>query len=318
MSCNPTMGAKMKRMLALVLAATSLSACASVERLRPDIEAKPVPSRLDEIAYINSLRRAYTYRAGEGDDPDNCYRGGDLGRFNPELSEGYALHDDEHERVSPGTCVFFRRLGDDKVRPAILDYLDAGFGLTDIYCQRFFIVASQAAQKRRFERDTGTTVDGLVGAVLGFANASKNALEIVNAGFAAIDSTFKNIDEAFLVGPDLGNVRKLVQAAQADFRTEVFSKPDKLPNSYAGARSIVERYAGLCSFTGMKQMVNVSVQSQTKALTDSAEAPKPPAGKPPAAPAPGKSPAVAPAVGPTPVTPSRPPAAETVPATAPK
>lgn len=306
------------KMLALALAVTSLSACASVERLRPDIEAKPVPSRLDEIAYINSLRRAYTYRPEEGDDAANCYKGGDLGRFNPELSEGYALHDDEHEKISSASCVFFRKLNGDKIRPAMLDYLDAGFGLTDIYCQRFFIVASQAAQKRRFERDTGTTVDGLVGAVLGFADASKNALSVVNAGFAAIDSTFKNIDEAFLVGPDLGNVRKLVQAAQAEFRTEVFSKPDKLPNSYAGARAVVERYAGLCSFTGMKQLVNVSVQSQTKALTDSADPQKPPAGQPPAAPAPGKAVAVAPVVVTTPTTSSRPPAAETVPATAPK
>ncbi len=310
-------GANMKGMLALVLAATSLSACASVERLRPDIEAKPVPSRLDEIAYINSLRRAYTYKGEAGDDTANCYKGGDLGRFNPELSEGYALHDDEHEQIPNGNCVFFRKLSDDKIRPAILDYLDAGFGLTDIYCQRFFIVASQAAQKRRFERDTGTTVDGLVGAVLGFANASKNALEIVNAGFAAINSTFKNIDEAFLVGPDLGNVRKLVQAAHAEFRSEAF-KPEKMPNTYAGARSVVERYAGLCSFTGMKQLVNVSVQSQTQALTNSAEAPKLPAGKPPAVPAPGKTAAVAPAIGPASVTSPRPPTAETVPTTAPK
>jgi hypothetical protein len=45
----------MKKLICILLSATSLSACTSIEAVRPDIAAKPIPSRYDEIALINQL-----------------------------------------------------------------------------------------------------------------------------------------------------------------------------------------------------------------------------------------------------------------------
>ena len=262
-----------------------LTGCAQIEVLRPDLEAKPVPSRVDEIAFINSLRAAYTIYPSEADGaiPDwhMCYTGSDLKRFNPVLAQGYNDHGSDHETLpvmrpndKGGPCVYFRKPGStpEAINSAISNYLNAGFGLTDVYCDRFFIVALEAAQKRRFERDTGTTVAALVQSVLGFANAGKVATGITASGFTAIDSTYKNIDTAFLVAPDMPNVRSLVMSAQTELRAQVFG--GALPQTYAGARSIIERYAGLCTFSGMKHLVDVSVQSQSADLKAAAETEK--------------------------------------------
>nr|WP_166175220.1 hypothetical protein [Altererythrobacter segetis] len=154
--------------------------------------------------------------------------------------------------------------------PAVTKYLEAGFGLTDLYCQRFFVIAAQSDRKRQFERNSGSTVDALMNAVLGLSGAGQTALGLSNAAFEAYDSTYQNIQDAFLVSPDIANVRKLVQAAQLDFKTRTLKA---MPTSYEDGRSTIERYAGICSYTGMKQLVNDSVTSQTQELTNSANPP---------------------------------------------
>jgi hypothetical protein len=262
----------MNRILALVLATTGLSACTSFEPLRPDIAARVNPSRLDEIAYINRLRDAYRYDAS---GLAGCYSGENLDYFRPTLEQGYPNHTMEQESVSKGGCVRFKDLTDNDRDKALKLYLEAGFGLTDLYCARYFAIATESAQKRKFQRNAGTTVDTLVNAVLAVASAGETALAVANAGFEAIDSTYQNIGDSFLVAPELENVEKLVNSAQQDYRTRAFAT---LPTSYEGARSVIGGYAKHCSFTGMKQLVNDSVSSQTKALADNHDKNRPGAG----------------------------------------
>ena len=243
-----------------------LSACTSFEPLRPDIAARSTPSRLDEIAYINSLREAFDFSST---NDSGCYDGAQLRHFRPTLEQGYPDHTREQEEGPAGRCAKYKTLEDANRNGAITRYLEAGFGLTDLYCQRYFVIAAESAQKRRFQRNTGSTVDALVNAVLGVAKAGETALTVANAGFEAYDSTYQNIEDAFMVSPEIENVRKLVHAAQLDYRTQSSAQ---IPGSYQAARSVIERYAGLCSYTGMKQLVNDSVSAETKALLKAAEA----------------------------------------------
>lgn len=270
MAAKQTMGPLMKQLILALLTATSLSACTSVERLRPDVEARTPPSRLEEIAYINVLREAFDDAPGArlpaGELSPECY-GGDNTYFRGQLSQGYREHTREQEALprSPNAdprpqCVTYRDGNPDDIRR----YLQAGFGLSDLYCQRFFIVASQASLRRRFGRGIGTATDSLIGTILSLATAGETAIGIVNAGFGAIDSTFQNIDDSFMVAPDLENVRSLVHASQDSYRTETLGK--NLPQSYAAARAVIERYAGICSYTGIRRLVNVSVGDQTGRL----------------------------------------------------
>lgn len=277
----------MRKFVAIVLTATSLSACTSVERLRPDLASRVLPSRLDEIAYINALREAFVFDP----QPANCYDGKELNYFRPRLEQGRPDHTKEQESTPDPSCVSYRTLPAGERDVKIRRYLEAGFGLTDLYCQRYFTIAAESAQSRKFQRNSFSALDALMNAVLSAASAGKTALAIANAGFEGVDSTYQNIDTAFLVAPDLANVRDLVHAAQGDYRTRAFGK---MPETYESARAVIERYAGHCSFTGMRQLVNDSVAKTTRDLTPSQPA----------------KPEAKPATGPTATQPAPPPASQ--------
>ncbi len=249
---------------ALVLAAASLAGCTSVEALRPDIAAKPLPSRLDEIAYINSLRSAY-----EVVTDDHCFDGKDLRAFKAKLGQGYRKTDDPENFLSSDKCLKFKAVDGSKLagKSALADYLTAGFGLTDLYCKRFFSIASETQQNRVFGRNLTNGVDTLVGSILTLASAGDTAIGITNGSFGLINGTLEGFDAAYLVGPDMPEVERLVKAEQTLFKETVFAKDGKsFPSSYAGARSVIESYAGICSFTGMRQLVAKSVADKTETL----------------------------------------------------
>ena len=259
------------RRIILLAALLSASACTSFEPLRPDMEARPLPSRADEIAYINELRKAYTL-----DDASRipCYAGVKLRSFRPKYVQGYPDYDSEQDVAAyAGKCLRFAK---DPGDAAITSYLESGFGLTDLYCQRFFTVATEERQTRQLQRGLFKTGDTLTNAVMAALSASANAIAISSAGFSAIDSGYGNVDDAFVIAPSRDDVRKLVLSAQQKFRADVFKKDDKgqlaLPKSYASARATIERYAGICSFDGMRQQVADAVATKTTDQNDAAQA----------------------------------------------
>lgn len=245
------------------------SACTANEHLRPDMEARPLPSRADEIAYINELRKAYTADTA-GTVP--CYTGDHLKPFRPKYVQGYSEWDQNQEVAGyAGTCLRFAPNPGD---PTVTSYLESGFGLTDLYCQRYFVIATETRQSRKLQRGLFKTGDTLMNAVLGALSVGANPIAISSAGFSAIDSGYGEVDDAFVVAPTRDDVRKLVQGAQQRFRADVFSKDkdgnSQIPKSYASARATVERYAGLCTFDGMRQLVADAVTTKTNELNASA------------------------------------------------
>lgn len=245
-----------------------------------------MPSRADEIAYINELRKAY---AVEPNGPVPCYTGAKLKPFRPKYVQGYPDMDDAQDAGAfDGQCLrFAENPGPDKIGA----YLENGFGLTDLYCQRYFIVATQTRQGRRLQRGLFKTGDTLMNAVLSALSVGANPIAISSAGFSAVDAGYGAIDDAFVVAPSRDDVRQLVLSAQQRFRADIFTKDtngvSQVPKSYASARATVERYAGLCTFDGMRQLVADALAAKTAALNASAEAPKTPpkAGETPAPPA---------------------------------
>lgn len=236
----------------------STAACTAVEPLRPDMEARPVPSRLDEIAYINGLRQAYASDKPNASAP--CYIGAKLRPFRPKFVQGYRETDNDAEQLSQTSCVRFKESEADQnsgQARLIQDYLDNGFGLTDLYCSRFIMVAAEERQSRRLQRNTASAVDALVGVVLNAVSAGADALAVANGGFEAIDATYNNIDDAFVITPDKESLVRLIQNAQDAYRKQARDTP---PRSFAEARSKVERYASFCTYDGMRALVNSSVQ----------------------------------------------------------
>ncbi len=242
-----------------------LGGCSSLEGLRPDIAAKPVPSRLDEIAYINVLRSAFILHNVAGPAADGlpneaiCFDGAELKAFKSKSGQGYRGTAYKEEEFAAEQCLAYR------AKPKVDEmrhYLTAGFGLTDLYCQRFFTVANASEQNRKFGRNVASGVDVMMGTILNLSGAGETAAGIVNAGFGLLDTTFESYDTAYLVAPDMSNVQKLVLAAQDEYRKQALGDVMK-DLGYPGARSVIERYATLCTFSGMRDLVNQSLKDKT-------------------------------------------------------
>jgi hypothetical protein len=259
----------MRRLVITIGLLFSTTACTSVEALRPDMEARPVPSRLDEIAYINGLRQAYAAASAP------CYNGKNLKPFKPKFVQGYRQTDPDADQASESLCIQFKPSEPDKksTQPKMIqDYLDNGFGLTDLYCSRFIMVAAETRQSRKMQKNTVSGVGALVAIALNAVSAGADAITVASGGFAAIDSTYKNIDDAFVISPDKESLIRLVQNAQDTYRKQARGTP---PRSFAEARSKIERYASLCTFDGMRALVNSSIQLASQTLKkESKEEPK--------------------------------------------
>lgn len=283
--------AKSVSFTALLSAAMLLvSGCTGIEGIRPDISAKPLPSRLDEIAYVNALRSAYAVS-----DDKNCFDGKGLTAFKAKLGQGYRESADPENFLVGDICLTFKPTSsdEDERRTELTDYLTAGFGLTDLYCKRFFTVASESQQNRQFGRNLSNGVDTLVGSILTLSGAGKTAIGITNGSFGLIDGTLEGFDLAYLVGPDMPEVERLVKAEQALFKQKVFDEDgNAFPSNYSSARAVIEGYAATCSFTGMRQLVGKSVADKTDTLNQAVEDQRnnvvPPA--PPPVPAPSPPP----------------------------
>lgn len=256
----------------IVLMALLAGGCTSFEGIRPDIAAKPVPSRFDEEAHINELRSAFEYlppgrtQDGERRSSLGCFQGTDLKPFRAKSAEGYARGvPEEFDRTTETMCIYYRPLPMDAAarKKILFDYVSAGFSLTDLYCARFFTVVTASAQNRAFGKSVFGGVDTLMSSILTLSNAGTTAIGVANSGFGLIDTTFDAYDSAYLVAPDMANVRKLVLAAQNEYRANVLEGDKDFPETYSTARSIIERYAGLCTFPGMRQMVNDSIAEKT-------------------------------------------------------
>ena len=278
------------KMVVGILSAVTLSGCTSVEGFRPDIAAKPLPSRLDEIAYINVLRSAFIVRQQSGaannglPDVQLCFAGTDLAAFKSKSGQGYNDTKYQEEEYFGQKCLGYRQNpADTEMR----HYLTAGFGLTDLYCQRFFTVANASEQNRKFGRNVASGVDVMIGSILSLSGAGDTAVGIANAGFGLLDTTFESYDTAYLVAPDMSNVQKLVLAAQDEYRKTALDA-SLMVKGYPAARSVIERYATLCTFSGMRELVNKSLKDKTDQInletSKDKSGNKDDSGKPPQAP----------------------------------
>ena len=149
----------------------------------------------------------------------------------------------------------------------ITRFVNAGFTLTDIYCDVFFRNTNLSFRKRKFGRGATNDVGTVITGILGLASTGPKVISGVATGFGLADSSWRNYDESFVVSPELDVVRSLVLSAQDQFRRATI---DNIPTDYMTARSAVIRYAGLCSFLGMQALLNQSVDQQRRQLQEAA------------------------------------------------
>lgn len=214
--------------------------------------ADPSEFGIEGLVLQNELSKAFTKVPPAG-APDLCST--TAPGFQERSKYSYTRH--YREATAPEDrfrCIFFR---ENATAADAAAHVRAGFALSDLYCDTFFRRIAQNLSQRQFARGTTNDVGAAISAVLGLASAGSAVTGGIGAGFGLLDGGFRNYNENFLVTPDLPGVQKLVRTNQAKLREDTLAK---MPTNYPDATMRIMEYANLCSYVGMKGLLNESVQ----------------------------------------------------------
>lgn len=253
-----------------ILAVTTLillSGCATLTNRfgTATMEADPTEIGAESIALQNELGLAYTRTP-----PGFADKAADLCRYTqPSFQEqnkhAYSRHYDgfTDSGADKFRCIYLRepKSSSNEVNRHLL----AGFALSDLYCDQFFRRIARRWNERLFLRNTTNDVGAAISAVLGLAKAGSGVTGGVGAGFGLADSAFRNYDNVFVVSPDLPAMQKLVREHQTRFRDETLAA---IPSDYYTAQTKIVQYAQLCSYTGMKGLLNAAVDTTINDLRE--------------------------------------------------
>ena len=260
------MGSKYFNMfVGVCVVSTSVSAS-----FRPTMDADASEIGIEGNVLINELLAAYeeippVADSSSGDSsksaktfPTEAVCSAILPAYQERSKETYARYAERSVNGAPTSgrlikefrCLRFRTV----YKPTdVSRHLNAGFALSDLYCDTFFRRISRHSSKRRFARGVVNDVGAAISAVLGLSGVTGALAGGVGAGFGLADGTFRNYDENFLVAADLPNLQSAVIKKQAEYRAEIAKSP---PDNFADATVHIIRYANYCSFTGMRAIIN--------------------------------------------------------------
>lgn len=256
------------RAFSLVVGALLLSGCASLTaRTGPaTMEADPSEVGPEGVALQNQLLLAYTK-----DEPTWAATGAaNLCKFTkPSYQEKdrYSVSRQKRgllsEFPSSFECLYLR---ESPTAPQVKSHLDAGLSLSDLYCGTYFRRISRRWNERLFLRNTTNDVGAAISAVLGLAKAGSAITGGVGTGFGLSDSLFRNYDNVFVVTPELARVQALVRKNQRSLRDE-WGSAGKEPKTYSDAQDRIIEYANLCSYLGMKTLLDAAVDKSINDLS---------------------------------------------------
>ncbi len=136
-------------------------------------------------------------------------------------------------------------------------YLDAGIAVSRFNCDDHFRLLTERGAQFGFAAREANLAGGVASAAMGLANAAASSIAGLGVGMALLHSSLSNYTDNFIPSPDLPGLQKLVLKAQAALEAELSANP---PTTYGAAESALLTFDQVCSFNGMKMLVNDSVQ----------------------------------------------------------
>lgn len=243
------------RTVSLACVILMLGGCVGRYAFTPTMDADPTEIGGEGLILMTELSKAYVR-----EKTDLCDHL--LPSFQEEAKHTYSRHNKPPQTAATiFRCYGFRPVVDEADKAAVASYLRSGFALSDLYCDTFFRRIAKHSNQRRYARNNVNDVGAAVSAVLGLAAAGSGLTGGVGAGFALSDNLFRNYDDNFLVTADLQTLQPKVRDEQDKFRAQSYAA---MPENYQDAHIAIIRYANLCSFTGMKSLLNQAVVKTTQ------------------------------------------------------
>ncbi|WP_156356997.1 hypothetical protein [Sphingomonas sp. Leaf38] len=245
-----------------VACVVALSGCSVPESLRTKLSADPTETKDEKRMLIAEMRQAYECHgdAGAKDAATKAARKKSSGNDGPVSAANCQKIVDKLAAFRQSDYTTLLTTEQKGQQQLVLRFMDAGTTLSDVYCDEFFRSVNLSARKRQFGKGLATDTSTLVAGALNLVKAGSAALTASTVGFNALNASFRNYDESFMVDADLAKMRRLVLAAQDSMKLQNEKLP---PRTFFAAESKVIRYAGLCSFLGMKDLLNDSIATKT-------------------------------------------------------
>lgn len=140
---------------------------------------------------------------------------------------------------------------------AALKYLKAGVAVSDLYCRAYFEKLGEDRADNEALRGSFNVADAATAAALGLSGASSGVIAGTSIGFSTIESLFETLDSAYLVSAEVDQVEALVFSSRDTLYQTLFSGTG--PGSYYDAERQLAAYHHLCTFNGVKRLVNEAV-----------------------------------------------------------
>lgn len=214
--------------LVKILIYSSLTGCSFMGRARTDIQ----PTETQTPDHINELAQGSPTESTKDSFVDVA------GRFRSKL------------KVASGSAA---------TSPQILEYLDTGITVVNLYCREFFKQISVSAAHRGYLRSEINDVGGFLSAVLGLSNAGSKATGATGALFSLLDASVENYDSSYMVSPDLPTIERLVIRSQETLAKALLGNGNLY--TYPQAERALSDYANTCTFNGIKSLANESVNA---------------------------------------------------------
>jgi hypothetical protein len=232
-----------------------LTSCSQFRKTAPTMGGEPPLTGGEGIALVNELQGAFEKVPDV--DPKLCQY--TIPQHQEMQSEPYARYLHEGKKQNQFVCIRYKT---PTSVSQVIDHMEAGFDLSDLYCDTFFRRIAAHSNQRRFARGLVNDAGAAISAVLGLAKVTSPVVGGVGAGFGLADSSFRNYDDSFLVSPDLSTLQTRVYTEQDKFRAAAMARKDI--KRFSTANSVILRYANFCSFTGMRGLINRSLNTSSE------------------------------------------------------
>lgn len=264
LGASASRGFTMKRSPSM-LCVFALTGCATnPANFRPTMSADAARVGVEAQALINQLASVYEIKNYRSDvkesKPEDClaqipasYQSADT-----EPVKRLGIDGNGRLKIEAKGCVRFREV----TAPEVQSYFDAGVALSDLYCDDYFRRIALHKQKRHFYRSTTNDVGTAASVGLGLASAGSIITGGVGAAFGLFDALYRNYDAAFIVEPDLGQLLNVVKTAQKNYLSDQVP-----PSSLLKATAAITGYAQICSYAGMDQALNKTLEKGNDALS---------------------------------------------------
>jgi hypothetical protein len=146
-------------------------------------------------------------------------------------------------------------------RLAIVDYVDAGIGLTYAYCRRWFHVVGDTKRRRDIGEQDFYIIRDATATLLTMAGASKAALEVIGLANTTISGMAGNFDDAVLTAPAQRKVQVKVMEMLSSVAVPLRDRSATL--TFLQAYTELEALADICTFGTIKDAVDDALSVTT-------------------------------------------------------